>query len=133
MGWLLGGSWLWLNLVWAAPVPRYRPPAIPVVVAGWYELTWSNITGELRLDPEGNSQLKWSGQTYRGTWFWESRTRTVHFSDTTNGGISWLDWSVTLGDRWETEAEGRYWTPSGEHLSAKARLKPLKKASLPRR
>lgn len=58
-----------------------------------YTLEWSHAKWRMELFADGSYSCD---KTWRGTWHWDSKTRTLRVSETSNGGGSFLPWSVIL-------------------------------------
>jgi hypothetical protein len=91
------------SLTLAAPAPPHRPkpPAIPT--PGSWVLTWEQAGGRITLAPNGAYHCRWGASDWYGSWAWDTRTRTLHVHETSDGQ-SWLSWHVQFDDRLSGEA-----------------------------
>jgi len=107
---------LLLALALSAPVPKDRPPALPVA-PGHYSLQWCTTPYAAEFDADGGFRERCRGGVqWVGLWQWDPATRTLSISETNTCGASWLHWQAVL----DSDLKGR--TNGGVPVQ----LKPVK-------
>ena len=87
------------TLATAAPVPLAKKKEAPkFTVVGNWSMQWGDrVNYALTLDKDGSYHAHNSGEDWKGSWSYDEKTRTLSVSETSNGGMSWLHWSVQIG------------------------------------
>lgn len=76
----------------SAPVPPVRVKPAVQVAAGDYELKWASGRYAMRLYDGGDYVC----DRWRGSWHWDAKTRTLHVSETSDGGWTYFHWFTQL-------------------------------------